>query len=121
TSTSLSELQDEDPDPDNRYRILACSSSFSSLVLRRGEKKFTRFPSGSRNSIERLPHGWVLGSSTNACTIWLIRAYSLSTSSTSKSKTMDRFVQGVVALAPCSSIFCWLEMANAPSEVRNSR
>src|SRR5215469_4428035 len=47
------------------------------LVQRRiEEKKLIRLPSGSRNSMERLPQGWSVGSRTNFCTSSARRARS---------------------------------------------
>jgi hypothetical protein len=50
-----------------------------------GVNRLTRFPSGSRNKIERLPHGIVVGSWIHSLTIGAKRAYSASTSSTRNS------------------------------------
>jgi hypothetical protein len=38
-----------------------------------GVKRFTRLPSGSRNRIERLPHGIVVGACTHSVTSGLSR------------------------------------------------
>lgn len=49
-----------------------------------GVKKLIKFPSGSRNSKERFPHGMVVGSWTTS--LFSSFSYSLSTSSTSSSR-----------------------------------
>jgi hypothetical protein len=54
--------------PPARTRRGAVRVQFSYLLIASGltgVKKLTRLPSGSRNSSERFPHGWVVGSWTN--------------------------------------------------------
>src|SRR5262249_24955279 len=63
------------------------------------EKKLIRLPSGSRNSIERLPQGCVVGSRTNLSIKLWSRACSRSISATSKSRIIERFDRAVAAPA----------------------
>src|SRR5262249_47866260 len=60
-----------------------------------------KLPSGSRNSIDRLPQGCVFGSMTKSVTMPLRRTRSRSTSSTSKSRITERLAAAVVAPAAC--------------------
>src|SRR4029077_17008174 len=85
-----------------------------------GAKKLIRLPSGSRNSIERLPHGWLVGSSSNFPTRLASRARSRSTSSTSKSRMTDRLAAGAVTFMPCRSMARWLTIARPLVGVANS-
>src|SRR5262249_26111993 len=79
---------------DKRGLVVVMRAHVSSAgpLERADAKKLIRFPSGSRNSIERLPQGCVVGSRTNSLTMLPRRARSASTSSTSKSRITERLV-----------------------------
>ena len=60
-----------------RNRLMASSVA--------GVKRLTRLPSGSRNRMERFPHGMRVGFCSHSPTMGWSRSYSVSTSSTTHS------------------------------------
>jgi len=82
--------------------------------------RFTRFPSGSRKSVDRLPQGMVVGGSTTSRSRGSRRANSASTSETTNSRMTDALLRGRGAASPSIATVAALPMARAPARVRNS-
>jgi hypothetical protein len=85
-----------------------------------GVKKLRRLPSGSRNRIERLPHGMVVGSCTHWLTSGLSRSYSLSTSSTRNSMMTLRLSAGRAESSPNSCVVCVWPIARVHDRMTSS-
>jgi hypothetical protein len=73
----------------NRQKAVRCGSIAADQALMSGLKRLIGLPSGSRNSMERLPQGISFGCCNQSVTKMAIRSRSRSTSSTSNSRIAE--------------------------------